>query len=193
MSENTAIENIFTAARTHRFFTDQQVDEALLYQLYEMMKYGPTTSNLTPMRISFVKSEAHKQLVIDAAAEGNKEKIRSAPVVAIIARDTQFHDHIEQLAPHMNADGFRQKSAHSLEQVAHENSWLQAGYFILAARALGLDCGPMAGFDKTKIDSAFYSDSTWRSEMLINLGYGDSNKLHPRAYRLPFEAACTIL
>jgi nitroreductase len=138
-------------------------------------------------------SESEKQKVIDAAAERNKSKIDSAPVVAIIAYDTHFYDHTEYLAPHMDADAFRGQEKTKLENIAFENSWLQAGFLIAAARSLGLDCGPMSGFDKAKIDEAFYKDSSWRSLFLMNLGYGDASKLHPRGNRLSFEQACSIV
>ena len=120
-------------------------------------------------------------------------KIESAPVVAIVAHDTKFTDYIEKLAPHMNAETFRQQSEEKLKQVAIENSWLQAGFLIAAARALGLDCGPMGGFNKAMIDNTFYKDSSWRSNFLMNIGYGDETKLHPRGHRLSFDDACSIL
>ena len=179
--------------RTYRFFADRQIDPDILHKLYDEVKFGPTASNLCPMRVVFVQSPEHKQQVIAAAAEGNKAKIDSAPVTAIIAHDTAFHQYVETLAPHMDAEAFREQDAAKLEKIAVENSWLQAGYFILAARALGLDCGPMSGFDKAKIDQAFFKDSSWRSDMLINLGYGLAETLHPRGVRLSFEEACQIL
>ena len=193
MSNNQLIKRVFTEGRTHRFFKDIPIDESLLYQLYELAKIAPSSSNLCPMRISFVVSKQQKQKVIDAAAEGNKPKIESAPVVAIVARDTKFIDHIEKLAPHMNAETFRQQSQKKLEQISTENSWLQAGFLIAAARSLGLDCGPMSGFNKTMIDENFYENSSWRSNFLMNLGYGDETKLHSRGQRLSFGDACSIL
>lgn len=179
--------------RTYRFFADRQIDPDILHKLYDEVKFGPTASNLCPMRVAFVQSPEHKQQVIAAAAEGNKAKIDSAPVTAIIAHDTAFHQYVETLVPHMDAEAFREQDAAKLEKIAVENGWLQAGYFILAARALGLDCGPMSGFDKAKIDQAFFKDSSWRSHMLINLGYGLAETLHPRGARLSFEEACQIL
>ena len=180
-------------SRTHRFFADKQIDTDLLHRAYDIVRFGPTASNLCPMRVVFVLSPEQKQHVIAAAAEGNKAKIDSAPVTAIIAHDKAFHQYVETLAPHMDAEAFRKQDAAKLEKIAVENSWLQAGYFILAARALGLDCGPMSGFDNAKIDEAFFKHSSWRSDMLINLGYGMAEKLHPRGARLSFEEACQIL
>ena len=184
---------MFIEGRTHRIFKDRPIDESLLHRLYELAKIAPSSSNLCPMRISFVVSTKQKQKVIDAAAEGNKPKIESAPVVAIVAHDTRFTDHIEKLAPFMNAETFRQQSEEKLKQVAIENSWLQAGFLIAAARALGLDCGPMGGFNKAMIDNTFYKDSSWRSNFLMNIGYGDETQLHPRGHRLSFDDACSIL
>ena len=193
MMYDQLIKQVFEDGRTHRFFRDKLVDESMLRQLYEMAKIAPSASNLCPMRISFVVSEDQKKKVIDAAADGNKPKIESAPVVAIIAHDTKFYDHLEKLAPHMDADAFRRQDQAKLEEIAVENSWLQAGFLIAAARALGLDCGPMSGFNKAKIDEAFYDGTSWRSNFLMNLGYGDTSKLHPRGYRLTFDEACSIL
>ena len=130
--------------------------------------------------------------MIKAAAEGNRPKIDSASVVVIVARDRNFQ-HIEILAPQMNADAFRQQDAGQLEQTSIQNGWLQAGFLIAAARALGLDCGPMIGFKKEAIDKAFYANSDWRSCFLLNLGYGDSTALNPRGARLSFDQACTIM
>lgn len=193
MSENEVVKQIFSEGRTHRFFTDKPVSETVLRQLYERAKFAPTASNLCPMRVSFVQSDAQKQKVIEAAAEGNKAKIESAPVVAIIACDTRFFDHVETLSPHMDAAAFRRQDLSVLDKMAVENSWLQAGFLIAAARTLGLDCGPMAGFDKAKIDEAFYKNSPWRSLFLMNLGYGDKARLHPRGYRFSFEESCSII
>ena len=193
MTNDQLIKQVFEEGRTHRFFKDKPVEESVLHQLYEMAKIAPSASNLCPMRISFVVSEEQKKKVIEAAAEGNKPKIESAPVVAIIAHDTKFYDHVETLAPHMDADAFRLQDKAKLEEIAIENSWLQAGFLIAATRTLGLDCGPMSGFNKAKIDETFYGDTSWRSNFLMNIGYGDTSKLHPRGYRLTFEEACSIL
>ena len=193
MIRDKVLEKVFIDGRTHRIFKDKPINKNLLYRLYELAKIAPSSSNLCPMRISFVASKQQKQKVIDAAAEGNKSKIETAPVVAIIAHDTKFTDHLEHLAPHMNAEAFRQQGNEKLKQIAIENSWLQAGFLISAARALGLDCGPMGGFNKAMIDNSFYKDSSWRSNFLMNLGYGEEKKLHPRGHRLSFDEACSIL
>lgn len=193
MNSEQIIKQIFENGRTHRFFTDRPISESILYQLYDMAKIAPSASNLCPMRITFVVSKAQKQKVIETAADGNKSKIESAPVVAIIAHDSKFYDHVETLAPHMDAEAFRRKDKTELEKIAIENSWLQAGFLIAAVRTLGLDCGPMSGFDKAKIDDFIYSNSSWRSNFLMNLGYGDETKLHPRGHRLSFREGCAII
>ena len=151
MTDKQMLDRIFTEARTHRKFTDRPVSDDLLKELYELAKLAPTASNLCPMRLTFVRSGEEKKKVIKAAAEGNRPKIDSASVVVIVARDRNFQ-HIEILAPQMNADAFRQQDADQLEQTSIQNGWLQAGFLIAAARALGLDCGPMIGFKKEAID-----------------------------------------
>lgn len=193
MNSDQLLKQVFEDGRTHRAFIDQPVQDSALFRLYDIVKLGPSASNLCPMRITFVKSAAQKQKVIEAAADGNRPKIESAPVVAIIAHDTTFYNHIEKLAPHMDADAFRRQDRAKLEQVAIENCWLQAGFFIAAARSQGLDCGPMSGFDKARIDEAFYQGTSWRSDLLMNLGYGDASKLYPRGHRLSFDEVCSIL
>jgi 3-hydroxypropanoate dehydrogenase len=193
MNSDQLLKQVFEDGRTHRAFIDKPIQDSLLFGLYNLAKIAPSASNLYPMRITFVKNAAEKQKVIEAAADGNKPKIESAPVVAIIAHDTTFYNHIEKLAPHMDADAFRRQEKAKLEQIAIENCWLQAGFLIASARAIGLDCGPMSGFDKAKIDEAFYQGTSWRSDLLMNLGYGDASKLHPRGHRLSFGEACSIV
>ena len=193
MNSDQLLKQVFEDGRTHRAFIDKPIQDSLLFRLYDLAKIAPSASNLCPMRITFVKNAAEKQKVIEAAADGNKPKIESAPVVAIIAHDTTFYNHIKKLAPHMDADAFRRQEKAKLEQIAIENCWLQAGFLIAAARAIGLDCGPMSGFDKAKIDEAFYQGTSWRSDLLMNLGYGDASKLHPRGHRLSFDEACSIV
>ena len=192
MIEQRVIEQLFTEARTHKAFLDKPVAEETLRRLYDIAKFAPSASNLCPMRIVFATSDEARQTVINAAAPGNRPKIDSAPVVAVIAHDSQFHQHIGSLAPHMDAGAYAAQDAAKLEQVAIENSWLQAGFLIAAARALGLDCGPMSGFDKTAIDDGFFNGSSWRVDFLMNIGYGDGEQLHPRGHRLDFDAACRI-
>lgn len=187
------VEQIFTTARTHRQFLDTALSDEDIKALYDLTKFVPTASNLCPMRVSFVRSTTAKDHVIASVAEGNKAKVQSAAVTAIIAYDSAFANHIERLAPHMDGDAFRNQPQNKLDEIASENTWLYAGFFIAAARAIGFDCGPMSGFDKAKIDDAFYGQSSWRSALLMNLGHGDPQALHPRGARLSFEDSCEIL
>lgn len=184
---------IFENGRSHRYYLDREVDDMFLKQIYELAVLGPSASNLCPLRLTFVVSEDQKSKVIEAAADGNKAKIKSAPVVAIIAHDQKYYDLVEKLSPHMDGNTFRNKSDAELTQIAIENSWLQAGFLIAAVRSLGLDSGAMSGFDKKMIDGYFYKNSSWRSNFLLNIGYGDKTKLSPRGPRPTFEEACTIL
>lgn len=145
------------------------------------------------MQISFVTSTDAKQAVITAVADGNKPKVESAPIVTIIAHESKFHDHIGTLEHYMVAVAHAAQDASRLEAIVIENSWLQAGFLISEVRALSLDFGPISGFSKPAINNAFYDKSSWKSDFLMHIGYGDNTKLHPRGARLSFERACEIL
>ena len=184
---------LFTEARTHRSFSERVIDDATLHEIYELAKFGPTANNYCPTRLTFVKSLEAKQKLIDAASEFNRPNIISAPVTLIIAYDIKYYQYIPLLAPHRDASKIKALSEEERDKFARELSWLQAGYVVIAARLLGLDCGPMSGFDKMLADKAFYSGTSWRSNMLINLGYGDYEEMRPRAPRIDFVNACQIL
>lgn len=188
------IRQLFTEARTHSAWLPKKVEDSTLRAIYEIMKWGPTSANTTPARIVFVKSEKAKEQLIPCMAPGNVDKTKTAPVTAILALDERFYEHIPRLFPHFPQmkDMFASNKAMA-ESSAIQNSSLQGGYFILAARAVGLDCGPMAGFDKAKVDETFFKGTTWKSNFLCNLGYGDASKLHPRGPRLSFDEACKII
>jgi 3-hydroxypropanoate dehydrogenase len=183
---------LFDDARTHNAWLDRPVDPALLHQLYEHVKYGPTAANTTPLRIVFVTSPAAKERLLTCMSPGNVDKTRKAPVTAILAHDTAFHEQLPKLFPHVDARAWYDGNDAKIARDGLTNAWLQAGYFIMAARALGLDCGPMAGFDAAKVDAAFFSDGQWTADIVCNLGYGDQSKLFPRNPRLAFEEACRI-
>jgi 3-hydroxypropanoate dehydrogenase len=171
------------------------VDDDVLRRIYELASLGPTSANTSPMRIVFVKSPEAKERLKPALSPGNVEKTMAAPATAIIATDTRFYEYIPRLYPHNPAfaDLFTKPGQEQFTQVhAFRNGTLQGGYFILAARALGLDAGPMSGFDNAKVDAEFFPDGRYRSNFLCNLGHGDPSKLHPRLPRLPFEEACRI-
>ena len=187
-----SIQQLFTDARTHHAWQDRDVADGLLHKIYDLAKWGPTSANCLPMRIVFVKSKAAKEKLMPALAGSNVEQVRAAPVTAIIAYDQKFYDQLPTLFPAFDMRPMFVSNPTMSEQTAFRNSSLQGAYFILAARALGLDAGPMSGFDNAKVDQAFFENSSWKSNFLCNIGYGDAAKLHPRGPRLSFDQACTI-
>jgi len=185
---------IFGKARTHNVWLDKPVEDALLKQVYELARIGPTSANMCPMRIIFVKSKEAKERLKPALDKGNVDKTMKAPVTAIIGMDIHFYEKLPQLFPHADAKAwFKDLPENVLEYIALRNGSLQGAYFMLAARALGLDCGPMSGFDNAKVDAAFLAGTTIKSNFLCNLGHGDASKLHPRSPRLSFEEACKVV
>jgi 3-hydroxypropanoate dehydrogenase len=185
---------IFRNARSHSVWLDKPVDDALLRQVYELTKFGPTSANMCPLRIIFVKSPEAKERLKPAIAEGNVTKVMTAPVTTILGMDIHFYEKLPQLFPHVDARAwFKDLPENVLEYVALRNSSLQGAYFMLAARALGLDCGPMSGFDNAKVDATFFAGTTVKSNFICSLGYGDASKLHPRSPRLTFEEACQVI
>ncbi len=185
---------LFRTARTHNVWLDQPVDDALLRQVYELAKLGPTSANMCPMRIVFVKSTAAKEKLKPALDPGNVEKTMRAPVTAIIGMDIHFYEKLPTLFPHADAKAwFKDLPENVLEYIALRNSSLQGAYFMLAARALGLDCGPMSGFNNQKVDEAFFSGTTVKSNFICSLGHGDPSKLYPRSPRLSFDEACVVV
>ena len=185
---------IFNNARTHNAWLDKPVDDTLLKQVYDLAKWGPTSANTSPLRIVFVKSREAKERLKPALMPGNLDKTMAAPVTAILGMDIDFYELLPKLFPHMDAKAwFTSMPESELEVAALRNSSLQAAYFMLAARALGLDCGPMSGFDNGKVDAAFFASTTIKSNFLCNLGYGDASKLYPRSPRLDFDEACKLL
>jgi len=190
--DNTALDQLFNEARTHSYWQDKPLEAGILEQLYTLTALGPTSANCSPGRFVFVTSQEGKEKLKPALSSGNIEKTMSAPVTVIVAHDMAFYDRLPQLFPHADARSWFTGSPELVKETAFRNSSLQAGYLILAARSLGLDAGPMSGFDPAKINKAFFADSSWQVNMLINLGYGDSEKLHPRLPRLGFEQACKL-
>ena len=185
---------IFRNARTHSVWLDKPVPDGLLRQAYDLAKMGPTSANMCPMRIVFVKSPAAKERLRPALHAGNVDKTMAAPATAVIGMDVHFYEQLPRLFPHADARAwFKDLPADVLEYTALRNSSLQGAYFMLAARALGLDCGPMSGFDNAKVDAAFFAGTTVKSNFLCNLGYGDASKLYPRSPRLTFEEACQVV
>ena len=192
MLDNTALDTIFRQARTHNAIAGP-VSDAQLREVYELMKWGPTTMNTQPMRIVFVRSKEAKEMLRPALSPGNLDKTMAAPVTAIIAFDLLFYENLPKSFPHRPEaiNGFKgEDKKEATDRTAFRNGSLQGAYFIVAARALGLDCGPMSGFDNAKVDAAFFPDGRWKSNFLINLGKGDPAKVMPRNPRLTFEEAC---
>ena len=189
-----ALERIFRAGRTHNAWQDKPVAPDLLTQLYDLMKMAPTSANCSPARLVFVTSPESKDKLLPYLMEDNQRKTVSAPVCVILAYDTQFYELLPQLFPHNpDAVSWFSGSAEFAEQTAFRNSSLQGGYFMLAARALGLDVGAMSGFDPAGVDAAFFPDGRYKTNFLCNLGYGDPAGLFPRSPRLAFDDACEIV
>ena len=189
----SSIQQLFTAARTHHAWQDKPVADGLLQEIYDLTKWGPTSANASPLRIVFVKSKSAKEKLLPAIAGPNVEQVQAAPVTAVIAYDQKFYDHLPTLFPAYDMRPMFVANPSMSDQTAFRNSSLQGAYFILAARALGLDCGPMSGFDTQKVNAEFFPDGKWKANFLCNLGYGDPEKLFPRNPRLGFEEACLVL
>ena len=188
----TSTEQLFSHARTQNGYKSEAVPDDTLRQLYDLMKWGPTAANSTPARLIFVRSPAGKDKLLGCVSAGNVNKVREAPVTVIVGMDLDFHEQLPKLFPHTDARSwFVGKDALRAES-ALRNSSLQGGYLILAARALGLDCGPMSGFDPAKIDAAFWAGTAVKTNFICTLGHGDPAKLFGRSPRLAFDDACTL-
>ena len=190
--DTQALAALFTEARTHNGWNGQPVSDEELAQLYDLTKMGPTSANCSPARFVFVRSAEGKEKLRPSLSSGNLEKTMSAPVTVIAAIDSEFYEKLPALFPHADARSWFTSSPQMAEETAFRNGTLQAGYLILAARALGLDTGAMSGFDKAKVDEAFFACTKWKSNFLINIGHGDPSKLFGRLPRLSFEDACIL-
>jgi 3-hydroxypropanoate dehydrogenase len=187
------LDQLFRQARTHSAWLPTRVPLAALREAYELARWGPTSANSSPARFLFLESEAAKARLLPALAPLNVEKTKAAPITAIIAWDAEFHEKLPKLFPHADMRSYFAGKAALIEETAFRNSSLQGAYFIIAARAVGLDCGPMSGFDAAKVNAEFFSDGKWKVNFLCNLGYGDHSKLFPRSPRLDFDEACQVL
>lgn len=185
-------EQLFDNARTHNVFRPEPIPAETLHRLYDLMKWGPTSANCSPARLVFVTSPAAKEKLVACVSAGNAEKTRLAPCTAIIGMDMAFYEKLPQLFPHADARSWFVGKPDHIATTAMRNSSLQGGYFIMAARALGLDCGPMSGFDNAKLDETFFAGTTVKSNFICNLGHGDPAKLFPRSPRLSFDDACRV-
>lgn len=190
---DSALDAIFRTARSYSYWDERSVSETLIRAVYDLMRYGPTSANCSPARFVFVTSKEAKARLEPHLASGNVRQTMSAPMTAIIAHDMRFYEHLPKLYPHTDAASWFTGNEALIEETAFRNGALQGAYLMIAARALGLDCGPMSGFDQEGVDKEFFPEGRFRSNFLCNIGYGDASKLHPRSPRLEFEEACKIL
>ncbi len=188
-----AMAQLFTAARTHNGWIEKPVPDSLLEQAVDYAKWGPTSANCSPMRVVFVRSPEAKARLAPAMSPGNLDKTMAAPATAIVAYDLDFAEHLPFLYPATDARSWFAGNDALIEETAFRNGSLQGGYFILALRALGLDAGPMSGFDRTKVNAEFFAGTKIKSNFLINIGYGDPTKLYPRGPRFAFEDIASII
>lgn len=191
--DDHSLDTLFRNARTHSAWLGRPVDDDLLVKLYELMKWGPTSANSSPARLVFIKSPEAKERLLPTLIPSNAEKTSSAPVTVIVAQDHEFYEKLPHLFPHTDARAWFTGNQALIDTTAFRNASLQGAYLIIAARALGLDAGPMSGFDNAKVDAEFFSGTKIRSNFLINLGYGDATKLFPRGPRLTFDESSRIL
>ncbi|OGS91511.1 MAG: malonic semialdehyde reductase [Gallionellales bacterium GWA2_60_18] len=188
-----ALDQLFLDAHTHNAWQERPVPDELLRRLYDTFRMGPTSANCCPARIVFVKSKAAKEKLMPALMEGNRAKTMAAPVTAIVGYDLRFYERLGKLYPNApDAASWFNKDEQTAQTNAFRNGTLQGGYLIVAARALGLDCGPMSGFDNAAVDGLFFAGTSVRSNFLCNLGYGDPKGVYPRNPRLDFDEACRI-
>lgn len=192
MLSNNALSALFLDARSHNGWLDKPVSDEQLRQLYQLCKMGPTSANCSPARLVFIRTEEGRERLKPCLSSGNLEKTMSAPVTAIVAYDRAFYEQLPTLFPHADARAWFTSSPSFAEETVLRNSSMQAAYLIMAARSVGLDAGPMSGFDRAKLDQAFFTGTSWTANLLINLGYGRADKLFARLPRLSFDEACRL-
>jgi 3-hydroxypropanoate dehydrogenase len=192
--DRESLGRLFLDARTHNRWLDQPIDDAVLRELYDIARMAPTSANSQPMRVVFIKTPEAKERLRPALAPANVEKTMTAPVTAIVAHDLEFYDRLPKLMPHVDARSwFAHRPPDEIERLASHGAAMQGAYLILAARSLGLDAGPIGGFDQATVNETFFPEGQWKANFLLNLGYGDSAGLFPRNPRLEFEEACRIV
>lgn len=192
-ADSEMIARLFTDARSQNGFTDRDVSDELIHELYELVKMGPTSTNCLPGRFVFVRSDEQKAKLVECMAPPNKPKIASAPVTVVIGMDLDFVDTLSHLFPHTDMSGYYKSQEGLIPETAFRNSSLQGGYLIMAARALGLDCGPMSGFNPGAVDAAFWGGTNVKTNFVCTLGYGDPSKIFPRLPRWSFDEACKVV
>ncbi len=193
MLTDDTLDTLFTQARSHNGWLEKDISEAQIQQIYALMKFAPTAANTCPARLTFVKSDEAKQRLKPHLDEGNVEKAMSAPVVTIIAYDTEFYEKLPFLFPHTDAKSWYEGKPDKIKSVGEMNATLQGAYFMMAARAVGLDCGPMGGFNNQTLDATFFPEGKTKSIFLCGIGHGDHSKIFPRSPRLSFDKACDII
>ena len=191
--DDNARRALFLDARTHYKWLPDPVSDEELQELYRLLRMGPTSANCSPARYLFLRSPEAKEKLKPALSPGNVDKTMTAPVVAVVAFDPQFFEQLPKLFPHADARAWFAGNEALASETAFRNGTLQGAYLIMAARAVGLDAGPMSGFDRPKVDEAFFAASGWKSNFLVNLGHGDESGLLPRSPRLAFDEACVLL
>ncbi|MEQ9449153.1 MAG: malonic semialdehyde reductase [Rhodospirillaceae bacterium] len=191
--DEAGLDLIFRSARTQNSWKPEDVAEELLRRVYDLTKMGPTSANCSPARFVFVTSKDGKERLKPALSEGNLEKTMAAPVTAIVGYDTKFYELLPELFPHTDAKSWFEGNDKLIQETAFRNGTLQGAYLMIAARALGLDCGPMSGFDQDKVNAAFWPDGRVKANFLCNIAYGDDQKIFARSPRLPFEKACEVV
>ncbi len=188
-----ALDRLFRQARTHTAWRPDPVPVEMLREIYDLARLGPTSANSSPARFVFLTTPEAKERLVPALMAGNVDKTRSAPVTVIVAWDVEFYEKLPKLFPQMDMRPMFAAKPELSYETAFRNSTLQGAYFILSARAFGLDCGPMSGFDAGKVNAEFFPDGKWKANFLCNLGYGEPAKLFPRNPRLEFDEACQVL
>lgn len=191
--DNAALDQLFRSARSQNAWQDKPVPDGLLHELHELMKWGPTSANCWPLRVVYVKSPEAKARLLPLMMEGNRAKVQAAPVTALLGMDLAFHEQLPKLFPHTDAKSWFVGNQPLIEATAFRNSSLQGAYFMLAARALGLDCGPMSGFDADRVNAEFFVGTTVKTNFICSLGYGDPAGLFPRSPRPEFSEVCKIV
>ncbi len=193
MLDKDTLDTLFCHARSHNGWLKQDVSETQIHQIYELMKFTPTAANNCPARITFIKSDDAKQRLKPHLDEGNIDKSMNTPVVAVISYDTEFYEKLPFLFPHTDAKSWYQGKPGRIKSAGKMNATLQGAYFIMATRAVGLDCGPMSGFNNETLDNGFFPDGKTKSIFLCGIGHGDYSKVFPRSPRLSFDEACKII
>lgn len=193
MLDKSALDTLFNDGRSYNGWLDKPVSDELLKQVYDLTKMAPTSANCQPLRVVYVTSDEAKEKLKPALMPGNVDKVMTAPACAILGMDMEFHEHLPQLFPHDDARSWFAGNDELVETTAFRNSSMQGGYFILAARALGLDTGALSGFDNAKVDELFFAGTKIKSNFLCNIGYGDEVSLYPRSPRPDFDQFCKII